>query len=263
MNRIYVFLIYLSFLLTASCIPIKDLKYLQSDGNANNQSGITPIVSKPYRVQVNDILSIRIKALDQKLVEMFNPSTVSGQQSSSAENLYFDGFSVNDHGAIRIPVLGEVPVIGLTVEEIRIKIEKQLLEEYFRKEADIFVSVKMAGLRYTINGEVALPGTKTLLQDKVTILEAVANAGDITVTGDRKDIMIVRQYPQGTEIHSIDLTSVLALQSPYYYIQPNDYIYVKPLKQKSWGTGTNGLQSFTGILGALTLLFTTYLLLKK
>ncbi len=263
MNRIYVFLIYFSFCLFASCIPIKDIKYLQSDGKANNQSEIKPIVLKPYRVQVNDILSIRIKALDQKLVEMFNPSTASGQQSLSADNLYFDGFSVNDHGAIRIPVLGEVTVIGLTVEEIRVKIEKQLLEEYFRKEADIFVSVKLAGLRYTINGEVVSPGTKTLLQDKVTILEAIANSGDITITGDRKDVMIVRQYPHGTEIHSIDLTSISALQSPYYYIQPNDYIYVKPLKQKSWGTGTNGLQSFTAILGAITLLFTTYLLFKN
>jgi polysaccharide biosynthesis/export protein len=251
------------FFLIESCVPIKDLQYLQSKNKSNESSEIAPVVLKPYRLQVNDVLSIRIKALDQKLVEMFNPTITNQQQANNVDALYFDGFSVNDHGDIRVPVLGEVNVIGLTLDEIRIKIEKQLLKEYFNKEAEIFVSVKLAGLRYTINGEVLNPGTKTLLQEKVTVLEAIANSGDITITGNRKDVMIVRQYPHGTEIHSIDLTSIKAINSPYYYILPNDFIYVKPLKQKSWGTGTNGLQSFTTILTAVSLLVTTVLLLKK
>ena len=75
--------------------------------------------------------------------------------------------------------------------------------------------------------------------------------------------MVVRQYPHGTEMHNIDLTSIEALKSPYYYVQPNDYIYIKPLKQKSWGTGINGVQSFTTILAAVSLLLTTFLLIKK
>jgi polysaccharide biosynthesis/export protein len=263
MSYIYRFLIFFCFFLLQSCVPTKDLHYLQSNNKSAATTAINPVVLKPYRVQVNDVLSIRIKALDQKLVEMFNPSVVAGTQASSTEALYFDGFSVDDHGQIRVPVLGEVNVIGLTLDEIRIKVEKQLLSDYFNKEADIFVIVKLAGLRYTINGEVASPGTKTLLQEKVTILEAIANSGDITITGNRKDVMIVRQFPHGTEIHTIDLTKVEALNSPYYYVQPNDFIYVKPLKQKSWGTGTNGLQSFTTILSAVSLLVTTIFLLKK
>jgi polysaccharide biosynthesis/export protein len=263
MNKLYGFLILLMIFLLDSCVPIKDLQYLQSNNNSSQGSTINPVVLKPYRAQVNDVLSIRIKALDQKLVEMFNPSSITNNQSSSAEGLYFDGFSVDDHGVIRIPVLGEVSVIGLTLDEIRVKVEKQLLAEYFNKAADIFVSVKLAGLRYTVSGEVANPGTKTLLQDKVTILEAIANSGDITIVGNRKEVMIVRQLPHGTEINTIDLTTIDALKSNYYYVQPGDYIYVKPLKQKSWGTGTTGLQSFTTILTAVSLLVTTYLLLKK
>ena len=264
MNKIYGFLIFLCFFSMSSCVPLKDLQYLQPNKNDNQESTITPVVLKPYRVQVNDVLSIKIKALDQKIVEIFNPS-VSGVQTSSnsAEGLYFDGFSVNDHGDIRIPVLGEVNVIGQTLEEIRIKVEKQLLEQYFNTSANIFVTVKLAGLRYTVNGEITNPGTKILLQEKVTILEAIANSGDITITGNRKDVMVVRQNPSGTEIHSIDLTTIDALKSPYYYVQPNDFIYVKPLKQKSWGTGTNGLQSFTTILTAVSLIVTTYLLFKN
>jgi polysaccharide biosynthesis/export protein len=263
MNKIYSLLTFSIFFLFGSCISNKELHYLQPTGNASQESTINPVVLKPYRLQVNDVLTIRIKALDQKLVEMFSPSLQQGQVANSADALYFDGFTINDHGNIRIPVLGEVNVIGLTADEIRIKIEKQLLEEYFNKTAEIFVTVKLAGLRYTVNGEVFNPGTKTLLQEKVTILEALANCGDITITGNRKDIMIIRQYPQGTEIHSIDLTKVDALNSPYYYIQPNDFIYVKPLKQKSWGTGKTGIESLGTIITLLSLATTTYLLLKR
>ena len=262
MNKIYRFCAFAVLFMLVSCIPNKDLLYLQNKNDSNQDAAITPVVLKPYRAQVNDVLSIRIKALDQKLVEMFNPST-SMAQVNTTDALYFDGFSVNDHGEIRVPVLGIVNVIGLTLEEIRLKIEKQLLEEYFNTAADIFVTVKLAGMRYTVNGEILNPGTKVLFQDKVTILEAIANCGDITITGNRKDVMVVRQYPHGTEMHTIDLTSSEALKSPYYYIQPNDFIYIKPLKQKSWGTGTTGLQSFTAIFSAFTLLLTTFLLLKK
>lgn len=248
-------------MLTTACISNKDVVYLQ--GNHNKEQGsIEQIAQKPYRVQSNDVISIKIKALDPKLVEMFNVSTTGGS-STSSDGLYFDGYTVDDHGNIRIPVLGEMPVLGLTLDEIRIKIEKQLLSDYFNKEADIFVIAKLAGLRYTINGEIGSPGTKSLLQEKVTILEAIANSGDITITGNRKDVVIVRQLPHGTEMYSVDLTSAAILKSPYYYIQPNDYIYVKPIKQKHWGFGTNGLQSFTTILGALTLLVTTYLLINR
>lgn len=262
MSKIYTFLAMLSFFLTTSCISNKDLVYIQ-DNNSNNQSAtIEQMALKPYRLKVSDVVSIRIKALDSKLVEMFNVSS-NGEVSNDTQGLYFDGFTVDDHGNIRIPILGEVAVMGLTLDEVRQKIEKQLLQDYFNKEADIFVTVKLAGLRYTINGEVNAPGTKTLLQDKVTILEAVANSGDITLVGNRKDVVIIRQYPHGTEIHTVDLTNVDVLKSPYYHIQPNDYIYVKPLKQKTWGVGTNGLQSFTTIFSALSLVLTTYLIIKN
>lgn len=263
MYKIGGFFVFILLFSIVSCIPNKDLIYLQKSESNNQENAINPVILKPYRVQINDVLSIKIKALDQKLVEMFNPSTNLQTAQVSADNFYFEGFSVDDHGAIRVPVLGQVSVLGLTLEEIRVKVEKQLLEEYFNKEADIFVSVKLAGLRYTINGEVTLPGTKVLFQDKVTIMDAIANSGDITITGNRKDVMIVRQYPHGTEMHSIDLTSIEAMKSPYFYIQPNDFIYIKPLKQKSWGTGTNGLQSFTTILTAVSLLLTTVLLFNR
>ncbi len=79
------------------------------------------------------------------------------------ESLYFTGYSVDDHGNIRIPVLGEMNVLGYTIEEVRKKIEERLLAEHFKKEAQLFVNVKLAGFRYTINGEIGSPGYKSIV----------------------------------------------------------------------------------------------------
>ena len=262
MKKQAVFFLVVMGLLFASCVPTKDLIYLQDKDKSANPLTINPVMSKPYRLQTNDVINITIKAINPELVSIFNPAanTASGQ---SAQNMYFDGFTVDDHGNIRIPVLGEINVLGFTLDQVRLKVERELLEKYFNQEANIFVTAKLAGLRFTINGEVGLPGIKTLFQEKVTILEAVANSGDITLVGDRKNVTVIRQFPHGTEMHDIDLTDVKVLQSPYYYIQPNDYIYVKPLKQKTWGTGTTGIQSLGTIITLLSLGTTVFLLLRN
>jgi polysaccharide biosynthesis/export protein len=262
MNKFsFIILIIIGALFT-SCVPTKDLIYLQNKNNTDVSKLVNPVNSKPYRVQTNDVLSISIKTIDPKLAQMFSSSN-DGVTSKTGDALYFDGFTVDDHGNIRIPVLGELNVIGYTTDEIRIKVEQKLLSEYFNKESNLFVNVKLAGFHYTINGEIGNPGTKILFQDKVNILEAVANSGDISIVGDRKNVQIIRQYPQGTEIHNIDLTDISAMQSPYYYLQPNDYIYVKPLKQKTWGTGRTGIESLSSLITVLGLITTTFLLLKK
>ena len=254
-------LLFSSIFLT-SCISNKDVIYLQKKDGAGTESTISAVMSKPYRLQTNDVISISIKANDPKLVAIFN-TTNGGETGKSESGLYFDGFTVDDHGNIRIPVLGEINVIGFTLDEVRIKIEKQLLDEYFNKEANIFVIVKLAGFRYTINGEIGSTGTKTLFQDHVNIMEAVANAGDITLTGNRKAVTIIRQTPSGTEMHDIDLTDINVMKSPYYNLQPNDYIYIKPLKQKSWGTGKTGIESIGTIVTLISLGTTIFLLLKN
>nr|WP_314834836.1 polysaccharide biosynthesis/export family protein [uncultured Flavobacterium sp.] len=249
--------------LFSSCISTQDLIYLQKKDKSQEDASIIAVGSKPYRLQTNDVLSITIKAIDPKLVAIFNPSNDGAGGGKSESGLYFDGFTVDDHGNIRIPVLGELNVIGYTLDEIRLRIEKQLLAEYFNKEADIFVTVRLAGLRYTINGEIGGPGTKTLFQDNVTIMEAIANSGDITITGNRKAVTVMRKTPTGVQMHDLDLTDINVMQSPYYYLQPNDFIYVKPLKQKTWGTGKTGLESLGTIITLLSLATTTFLLLKN
>jgi polysaccharide biosynthesis/export protein len=263
MNHITRYILFLSAIFLVSCVPTKDLTYLQKKDQEAVAQAMNPVVSKPYRLQTNDIVHISIKALDQRLVDMFSPVSTQQMPIPTNDNLYFNGYTVDDHGNIRVPVLGELNVLGFTLEEVRVMMESKLLEEYFNKEATIFVSVKLAGFRYTINGEVGSPGTKTLMQEKVNIMEAIANASDITVTGDRKSVAVIRQFPHGSEIHTIDLTDINAMKSPYYYLQPNDYIYVKPLPQKSWGTGTTGIQSLSTVVSILSLATTIALLLTR
>lgn len=257
-------LLLLAGLFFTSCVPVKDLTYLQRKDKNDTLQAINPVVAKPYRVQTNDILVITIKALDPKLVEIFsvssNPQNVANMQEGSA---YYTGFIVDDHGNIRMPILGEVNVLGYTIEEVRKTVERKLLEEYFNKEANIFVTVKLSGLNYAINGEVGNPGSKVIYKERATIMEAIAVAGDIAMTGDRKHVLVVRQFPHGVEMHEIDLTDVKAMQSPYYFLKPNDLIYVKPLPQKSWGTGKTGIESLGTVISILTLVTTTLLLLSR
>ena len=264
MKKNILFLLLIFCVVLSSCISNKDLVYFQNketsrDTLINNLSEI----QKPYRVQVNDILNIRVKALDQESVSIYNPVGDQVLDTQGEERAYLDGFTVDIHGNIRIPVLGEINVLGYTTEEIRKLLEQKLLKDQFKETANIFVTVKLAGLRYVTNGEIGSPGVNVIFKDRVNIFEAIANAGDITITGDRKDVLIIRQYPQGQQIHSVDLTDINVMKSPYYFIQNNDMIYIKPLRQKSWGTGVTGADTFRTLLSIATLLTTTILLINR
>ena len=260
MNKLFFYILFFIGFFFTSCVSRKDIIYLQENKNGSKET-INEVVSKPYRLQVNDVISIDIKALDAKLVAIFNGG--NEQNGKSTESLYFSGYTIDDHGNIRMPILGEINVLGFTIDEVRKNIETKLLADYFKKEAEIFVNVKLGGFKYTVNGEVGNPGTNVLFQEKVNILEAIANAGDITIVGDRRDVKVIRQFPQGIETLSIDLTNENALKSPCFYLQPNDYVYIKPLKQKTWGTGKTGIESLGTIITILSLATTTFLLLKN
>ena len=264
MMRKLIFAIGLIFVISAtSCLTKEQVIYLQDKGTIINDSIAILPQSQPYRVQTNDILSINVKALDPELTSIFNPISNQAGTNQNVQGLYFSGFTVDDHGNIEFPILGEINVLGLTVEEIKDKVTEELLSQYFKETAQLFVTVKLAGLRFTVMGEVGSGGTKTLFQDKVNIIEALANSGDIKSTGDRKDVLIIRQYPQGQKIHHIDVTDIIAMQSPYYYIKPNDIIYVKPLGRKFLGTGETALQNLTIIASVFSVIVSTYFLVQN
>lgn len=264
MKRLILFICTLISVFFSSCITNKDVVYFQDKGTVLSDSLLLKETSKPYRVQVNDILSINVKALDNELTKIFNPvETANSNTSQGGPQLYFNGFTVDLHGNIKFPILGEINVLGFTVEQIEDKVKSELLKQYFKDTAELFVTVKLAGLRYTVTGEVNGSGVYTLFQDRVNIIEALANAGDIKNTGDRTDVMVIRQYPQGQKIHHIDLTDLVAMQSPFYYIQPNDMILVKPLKRKALGAGETFTQTLTTVASIFAIIVSTYFLTKN
>jgi polysaccharide biosynthesis/export protein len=250
----------LILLFLTSCVPYKDTIYLNKN-KSNNAIEVNAEAYKPYRIQSADILNVTISALDEKMVAVFNKSKNVGLNASE-QSAYFEGYQVDDKGEIKIPVLGNVKVVDLTVDEIAKLIENKLLQDYFTKQANLLVNVKLAGIRYTTNGEIAGKGTKVVYQDRLTILEAIANAGDILDTGDKTDVTIMRKTPVGFETYVLDLTDARVINSPYFYVKPNDYIYVKPLKQKNIGVGLNGLQTVTTILSLFGVVTTTYFIIK-
>lgn len=259
MKRTFFYLIL--FLVVVSCIPNKDLIYLQ--GKPIKVSDVKRINNEPYRLRINDMVLINIKSSNQDLVSLFNVNEETNLAIAGGPGgTFFTGYPVDSKGNIRLPYLGEINVLGYTKREVRMKIES-LLENYFNSSDDFFVDVKYDGIRYTIMGEVNSPGSKQVLNTQLTIFEAITNAGDIKITGNRKEVEVIRIDASGqVQRFNLDLTNIASINSESFYIKPNDIINVKPLKQKSWGTGTTGLGSFTTVASLVSLVISTILIAR-
>ncbi len=234
-------------------------------GDPKSEREIKKINNEPYRLRANDILLINIKSAQPELVSLFK---INDQNETQNNNItsgfgYMNGYSVDHHGNIRLPYLGEVNVLGYTTKEIRIKLE-DLLKKYFKNKDDFFVDVKLNGIRYTVIGEVKNPGQKVIYENQINIYDAISNAGDLLITGDRKHVELLRFNSSGyLEKYVIDLTTVSAVNSESFFIKPNDLINIKPLKQKSWGLGTTGLGSLTTIISIFSLITSTILVVRS
>ena len=255
-----ILIISLISLLFNSCIPTKNLTYFQ--GNPQEKTTIPKVQQALYRLHINDLIDIKIKATDEKLVALFKNVENTASTNISSDKLYFESYSVDRNGMIRIPYLNEINVLGYTTKEVRLKIETEL-SKMFKKMDDIFVTVKLAGIKYTVIGEVKNPGTKVLFQNQVNIIEAIANSGDINMTGNRKKVTIIRNNINGVKKIYLDLTGFEFMNSEGYFIQPIDIISIEPLKEKSWGTGDTGTKTISTIITSLSLITTTFLLIKN
>lgn len=255
-----------SILGLSSCISNNSLVYLQNleqDPTLIDDELISYEMSE-YRLQYNDIISIDIKTTVPFLNEAFNfqdPSGVGMRGGIGAQGggdiYYMTGYTVNKEGQVELPILGKIKVAEMTLDETKTKIQdalKAIVSE------DIFVRVKLGGIRYAIFGEVNRPGKFTVLQDRLTIFEALSNAGDFNTFAKRNEVLILRQYPNGTKIHRVNLLDRKIIQSPYYFIQTNDQIYAEPLKQREFSKTENASQNILLVSSVLTtiLLFVNF-----
>lgn len=260
MPRKLVSLLILSALL-ASCVSRKQLTYLQDKGTATQDTvGYFKIFRQAYRLQVNDMLDISVRSINPEANAMFNiVDAAAGNLANNGEMyFYLKGYIVDPTGHIEMPVLGRVNVLGLDVSQVQALVNEKLAG-YFTDNS-VNARVQLAGIRFSVVGEVNRPGRYVLFQNQVNIFEALAQAGDATMVGKRTAVQLIRQYPEGVKIFDLDLTDQAVLNNPNYLLQPNDIVNVQPLAAKSWGIGTTGFQTFASVLTVLastvTLIFT-------
>lgn len=252
-------------MVAVSCVSKKRLTYLQQSDESKD-STYYELQRKKYKVQPNDILNVNVRSFDQETSDLFNSSQNRVTNLNAGDLVfYLTGYTVDLNGDIEMPIVGKVNVVGNNTEEIKAIVEAEL-QNYFKDDA-VFVTVQLAGVRYSVIGDAARPGKYVIYQNQVNIFEALAQAGDITMVGDRREVEIVRQKGRGVEIIELDLTDSEVLSNPDFFIQPNDIINIKPLGVKSLGIGTTGFQSFASVIAVLastaTLIFTLNQLSKE
>lgn len=226
----------IALLMVSSCKTPSNISYFQDF--YNNPDTVINLQNKVITIKPTDKLYIGVKSKDQQISQLFN---LTGGNSSSSSNVSKDAYyyTVDGKGNIDFPVLGTVHVANLSREQVAEKIKKALIEASLVK--DPVVTVGLSNLHYSVMGEVNHPGQFAIEDEKVTILDAISNAGDLTITGVRDDVMVLRQENGHQKIYKINLCSGKdVFCSPVYYLQQNDVVYVSPNDTKKRTSTVNG-----------------------
>lgn len=221
-----------ALLALASCGSVKDIAYFQNRVVDNPES-----IDKHAGIiiQPKDMLSIVVSSRNPELVVMFNLPVISYQAGSemmtSAANQRLLGYIVDNEGYIDFPVLGPIKVAGLTRWELSELIKSRLLSEGLLSDA--VVTVEFMNFKVSVIGEVNSPGTYTIQGDKVTILQAISLARDLTIFGERENVCVIRERDGERTMYEVNLCDVSMFKSPAYYLQQNDIVYVQPSEIKA------------------------------
>lgn len=213
--------------LLASCVGKRSINYLH-DSSLSNTSKLFPNRKFEYRIQVNDVFSIRVLGLDEANSRLFNVEATNSSLSLNDAALYVNGFSVDKAGNVQLPTVGKVKMLGLTVGEAQELVQRKI-NDYF---ANATVILKLVSFRVSVLGQVQNPGTYFVYNNQITLLEALSQAGGPSEMGDKRHITLMRQIDQGTQALYLDLGNTDVLSSEYYYLLPNDVIYVPALRAR-------------------------------
>ncbi len=224
----------------SSCGSAKKSSYFNEVGNNSFATYFEPL--EPI-LQKNDLLSINITSLNAEVTEMFNLANNAG----GAQPI---GYLIDQDGFIRFPVLGKIEVSGLTKKELREYIREELISKRLLMEP--IVDIRFMNFKVSVLGEVNQPAVFTIPNEKVTLLEALGMAGDMTIYAQRNNVLLISEEDGVKSTKRIDLTSDELFTSPNYYLRPNDIVYVQPNDRKVRNT-SNAAQWFSVILGSLSL----------
>jgi len=219
-------------MLLGSCVPQKKIRYLQSAAGADTTQVFVFTPSPEYRMRTGDNLYIKVQSFDDKTFRFFNPdgnNTVSNNTYNDV-GIYLNSYVVDNNGDITFPYIGKISVINKTTDEIKTTMQA-IIDQYLKETT---LTVKMVSFRITILGEVKTPGSYPIYQDKINVFEAIARAGDLSDFANRSRVVLLRKTPDGVEMHRLDLTQDKILESPYFQVQPNDILYIEPLRGKQF-----------------------------
>ena len=255
MNRYNFFLILIgSLFFFSSCVSKKELLYLQDIKNYNNSQ----VISSQNILQENDILKIDVTSLEMNASIPFNRSSISNGFGNNLQLLQISGYLVSPKKTINFPILGEISVEGKTIIDL-----EKYLKEILKSEGHLInpnVTVRLLNSKVTILGEVNRPGTYTFTEKNISLLQAIGLAGDLTIDGNRIDIVLIRESDGQRTTTKLDLTSSSFLISSYQYIQPNDVIIVNPNSKKVTSAGLIG--NISTFLSIASILLSTIILIK-
>lgn len=230
-KNIFSVLTVLALLILGSCSVPQNIAYFQNK-DVNNPEKVDKHAG--IVIQPKDMLSIVVSSKNPELVAMFNLPVVSYQAGSEVVTSGYQrlmGYVVDNEGYIDFPVLGPIKVSGLTRWELAELIKNKLLKGGYL--ADAVVTVEFMNFKVSVIGEVNAPGTYSIEGDKVTILQAISLAKDLTIFGQRENVAVIRERDGERVIYEVNLCDVSLFKSPAYYLQQNDIVYVEPSEIKA------------------------------
>lgn len=226
----YLFISLLTAVAFCSCNTSKKIIYLQ-DAELDKPEEITSV--QTIVIEPKDMLSIIVSSTDPEISKIFNlpiTATQAGSDRPTSQN-YLMGYVVDNEGFIDFPILGKVKASGLNRWQLQEQISSMLAEKEMLKDG--IVTVDFMNFKVSILGEVTAPGTYTIKGDKVTVLEAIAMARDLTIFGERDQVYVIREENGQRNSYKLDLRSSDIFNSPAYYLKQNDVIYVQPNKVRA------------------------------
>lgn len=235
---------------TTSCVQTRYVSYLN---NALDTVYVKETKQQEVAIQKNDILSIHISSLNQEASEIFN-STNSQQinsSSTSGNSLIGSGYLVNMDGNVELPMIGNFKAEGLSKNELKNEITNSIIER--KLLVNPIVNIRRINFEVTVIGEVGKPTVITVPNEKISLLKALGLAGDITIYGKKENVLLIREVDGKKKVTHLNLNSSDFLNSPYYYLMPNDIVYVEPNKNKLASVG-RGRQLVPSLLSGLSVI---------
>ncbi len=289
MIKRYLFNIFLLLTLvgiSTSCISKKDIRYLQpSESLTINEEGLVPYNVPEYRVTKGDILSLNVVTTPKGDAAQFYSSLNASNGASGSQQItggsnaqsggngsgsggnatfYFNGLKVDSNGDVNIFGIGYIKAEGRTLEDMTKELQEKVNENFLQGKSE--VRLNLDGIRYYILGDmetVGITGEKTAYVTQLNIMQALAMNGGLNRTVDRKNIMIHRKYPEGIKTARLDLTREDAMNSPYYWLQNGDIIYLNTNGKSINGFGKEPLQTLTTGVSLITTVMSIYLIITR